>query len=155
MRDRLDRITKKELMRQIELLSITNLSSVNSSATNASLPCFAIPPYRQYFLPNYELVRFVTDHFYESKRTGRLHSYAVHGEGGVGKTSFVLNYAHHCKDQKIYDAIFWVRAQNSSTIKESWTEIVYRLGLSSPAMRNLDNHPILIKNWLSSTGKHS
>lgn len=128
-----------------------SMTRLNIDENDAQLPCYAIPAIRQYFTANEELQALIDTHFDGSKDTRQLHSYAVHGEGGVGKTSFALHYAHQCRLSGKYSAIFWIRSQDEFTTRESWTEIAHSLKLSSPASGKSDNDPILVKNWLNST----
>jgi hypothetical protein len=46
-----------------------------------------------------------------------LRSASIHGLGGIGKTQLALEFAY--RHTALYDAIFWIKADNKSKIRES------------------------------------
>lgn len=76
------------------------------------LNCVKIPPPRQYFQGRDEHLKAIKNHLIESEKTNDLRSFAIYGLGGVGKTSLALNFAHYCRENKKYDAIFWLKRRN-------------------------------------------
>jgi tetratricopeptide (TPR) repeat protein len=60
-----------------------------------------------------------------------LHTEAVHGLGGVGKTELALEYAHRYATD--YDLMWWVVAERPPTVATSLVELAGRLGIGEAA----------------------
>ncbi len=58
----------------------------------------------------------------------RCRAFALHGMGGVGKTKIALQYVNSSRSK--FDAIFWIAADNSIKLTQSFLEVSRRLGLS-------------------------
>ncbi|MFI6081290.1 FxSxx-COOH system tetratricopeptide repeat protein [Streptomyces sp. NPDC051217] len=80
---------------------------------------------------------------------------AVHGLGGIGKTTLATHYAHHYLRLGDYRLVWWINAVSPDTIEQSLASLTHRLvpdwagGASGPpavawAMQWLAWHP----NWL-------
>ena len=78
---------------------------------------------------------------------------ALHGIGGVGKSSVAQRYAEtriHCKE---LDALFWVTAEKEATLRESFSNIAVRLKLPGAQAKDYDQNRTLVLDWLQTTGE--
>jgi Cdc6-like AAA superfamily ATPase len=117
-------------------------------------PCIQIPPPRQYFHGREEHLDAITAHLNNSSELGQIHSFAIYGMGGVGKTAVALKFAHMCKNGNLYDAIFWIHCETILALKQSFTDIARSLNLSQPTQSDdHDTNILAVKNWLQKTRK--
>lgn len=117
-------------------------------------PCVKIPPPRQYFLGRDEHLKAIKNHLIVSEKINDLRSFAVYGLGGVGKTSLALNFAHYCRENKIYDAIFWLNSETPFALRQSFTDIAYCLELIRPGMNeDQESNVLLVQTWLGKTSE--
>ena len=79
-----------------------------------------------------------------------MQSFTIFGIGGVGKSSLAVAFAHSCRANSTYDAIFWIRSETSIAIQESFTEIACALELPR-ASGDHGSNIILVKDWLNKT----
>lgn len=123
-------------------------------AARIIFPCVKIPPPRQYFQGRNEHLKAIKNHLIESEKTNDLRSFAIYGLGGVGKPSLALNFAHYCRENKKYDAIFWLNGKTSVALRQCFTDIAYCLGLIRPGMNEgQESNVLLVQNWLGKTSE--
>jgi tetratricopeptide (TPR) repeat protein len=71
---------------------------------------------------------------------------AIHGLGGVGKTQLANEYAYrHASD---YDAVLWVRAEESTTLAADFAALAGELSVSEPDTRDQDADVKAVLRWL-------
>jgi hypothetical protein len=58
----------------------------------------------------------------------RLRTFAICGPGGIGKSQLAAEFVHRARSQKLFDAIFWVRANDRGTLVDDLHRIAVRLG---------------------------
>lgn len=82
-------------------------------------------------------------------------AFALHGMGGVGKTKIALQYVNSSRSK--FDAIFWISADNSIKLTQSFLEISRRLGLSPEDDNAQDAVAAMskVKTWLTETSINS
>ena len=71
---------------------------------------------------------------------------AIAGLGGIGKTQIALEYAY--RRQKLYDVVWWVRAEESTTLDIDFAALADALGLP---IKNLSERQAIIeavRRWL-------
>jgi tetratricopeptide (TPR) repeat protein len=66
---------------------------------------------------------------------------ALHGMGGVGKTQLVIEYVYrHLND---YDLVWWIAAEQTSSVLASLTQLAERLGLATSEERQQTARTVL------------
>ncbi|MEN8444358.1 MAG: NB-ARC domain-containing protein [Cyanobacteria bacterium J06555_13] len=80
---------------------------------------------------------------------------AISGLGGIGKTQTAVEYAwRYYYDQRIYEYVFWVKADTKANLTTDFANLAYQLALpvakDNQAEKNLAVHAWLAthKNWL-------
>lgn len=83
---------------------------------------------------------------------GSLQSVALHGLGGVGKTSIASSYAEKKYSQEAYDVVLWVHGEKDASLRQSFTDIALRLKLpGAQSLAHEENH-LLVHEWFQTTG---
>lgn len=75
-------------------------------------------------------------------------SLALHGLGGVGKSTMALRYAENKLQHGELDALFWVYNEKLVSIRHSFTDIALRLKLPDVRPGDHDENRALVLNWL-------
>jgi hypothetical protein len=118
-----------------------------------NLPYNNIPYLRnQAFHGRSELLMVMLSRLSDQNRNAGLAQAALFGLGGVGKTQIALEYAYrHLQD---YTAIFWINAETSLKLAESFSAQAIALGLGKGD--SLEQHSQLreiFKKWLFECGQ--
>ena len=82
-------------------------------------------------------------------------SVALHGLGGVGKSTITSAYIERKFGENHYDVVLWVRGENPSSMRQSFTDIAMRLKLPDAQPQTHDENLILVQDWFQNTGKSS
>ncbi|KAL3494998.1 hypothetical protein BJX62DRAFT_196648 [Aspergillus germanicus] len=97
-----------------------------------------------------EILSRIDNALFAETSQSSLRSFALYGMGGVGKTQIALKYANSSRSK--FSAIFWIAAENSITLGQSFREIAKMMCLIKPDEEADDNAVILeVKSWLSLT----
>ena len=82
-----------------------------------------------------------------------LKTFALYGMGGVGKTQIALQYSNQARTY--FKSIFWVVADSTISIGQSFMEIAKLAGLlqSNEEMQDTAGVTLRVKNWLAGYGK--
>ncbi|KAH8703633.1 pfs domain-containing protein [Talaromyces proteolyticus] len=78
-------------------------------------------------------------------------SVALYGLRGVGKSTVASTYVEKVFKENNYDVILWVRGENASSMRQSFTEIAMRLKLYKAHPQTHDENLILVQDWFQST----
>ncbi|KAF2656291.1 TPR-like protein [Lophiostoma macrostomum CBS 122681] len=76
-------------------------------------------------------------------------TYAIYGPGGMGKTQIAAHFV--TEHQSTFDAVFWVRGEDSSKIAQDYKDIAVDLGLvpkDSVDATDLEYTKDILKRWL-------
>jgi len=72
---------------------------------------------------------------------------AITGPAGVGKTRLAVEYAYsHCDD---FDVVWWVRAEQPTTLRGDLAALAGQLGLRSASLASLDSTVREVRAWLA------
>lgn len=80
-------------------------------------------------------------------------SVALHGLGGVGKSTIASTYVETKFGENVYDVVLWVRGEKPSSLRQSFTDIAMRLKLPGAQPQTHNENLILVQDWFQSTGK--
>lgn len=80
-------------------------------------------------------------------------SVALHGLGGIGKSSIASTYIETKFNENDYDVALWVRGEKPESLRQSFTDIAMRLKLHGAQPQTHDENLLLVQDWFQSTGK--
>lgn len=153
-----DRFDVKDIVQLQSMLSLSSQTPQTSSHQQlqaneeAKLPCFIPPPFRtSRFFDRADIIVKMEDFFSELDSEHSFRSLALHGLGGVGKSSVALRYAEKRMRDGELDAMFWVPSEKAVTIRQGFTEIAMRLKLPGVQPADDEENHALVLNWLQHT----
>lgn len=76
-------------------------------------------------------------------------TYAVHGPGGMGKSQVAIEFVYRYRHE--FDAVFWVNANDKTSLDQDFNKIALQLGLvpeGSTNARDFKYTRELVKRWL-------
>jgi tetratricopeptide (TPR) repeat protein len=71
----------------------------------------------------------------------------LRGAGGVGKTTLAVEYAYQHRGQ--FDTVWWVRAEQPTTLANDLTELAVTLGVADPEEANQQLAVAAVRRWLA------
>ncbi|KAF2963290.1 hypothetical protein GQX73_g10280 [Xylaria multiplex] len=92
------------------------------------------------------------DDLLDRKTGSALCSVAMHGLGGIGKSTIASSYLERKYNENIYDICLWVRGETELSLQQSFTEIALRMKLPGARHQQHDENLVLVQDWLQSTG---
>ncbi|KAK8130629.1 hypothetical protein PG999_003009 [Apiospora kogelbergensis] len=100
-----------------------------------------------------QLLDFISNSFKDIRHAAdlSLQSVALHGVGGVGKTSIASSYAEKKYYEEVYDVVAWIHGEKDSSLRQSFTNIAMRLKLPGAQSQADEENQILVHHWLQST----
>ena len=139
---------------------IPQTSDILSGRQGARLPCHILPISRNKgFFGRVDVLREMSGHFFpltqdeeDSPEQGpnEVKTFAICGPGGIGKTQCAIEFVFTHKDR--YDAVFWIFADATAKISESFSRIALELGLVTPGSVDERDSVVtrdLVKGWLA------
>ncbi|UQC77217.1 uncharacterized protein CLUP02_02684 [Colletotrichum lupini] len=82
---------------------------------------------------------------------GSFRSVALHGLGGVGKSSIACSYAEKKFSEHFYDVVLWVGGDKDISLRQGFTDIALRLKLSGARPHMHDENHVLVQEWMETT----
>ena len=74
--------------------------------------------------------------------------------GGIGKTQVAVEFAYDCIENDLFDAVFWVHAENTKAIHHGFQRIASELKLAEHGSSTETNVREVLQ-WLSDFDKHA
>ncbi|KAG8667969.1 hypothetical protein FPOAC2_13183 [Fusarium poae] len=127
------------------------------------LPCYMLGDHCQkdYFAGRETILKRIDDHLLypisqdmadpgicqDTDFTLGLRSFAICGLGGIGKTELAIQYAHTRKNQ--FEAIFWLKADDSKVLASDFANIAVRLGLEDDISLDITASRDIVMGWLA------
>lgn len=140
---------------QQELITLPLLNKKTTQASppdEAKLPCVVLPDIRtSRFFDRIDAIEKMDEYFGKVDLTTKFASLALHGLGGVGKSTVALRYAEKLLQRGAVDALFWVRSEKLVNISQSFTDIALRLKLPDARQGDHEENRALLLNWLQKT----
>ncbi len=124
----------------------------DNNSNDVRLPCHYVPfGINERFFGREDILQRVKEVLDPVDGNLRSKSLVLHGLGGVGKTKIALQYVNQSRDR--FDAIFWISADNSIKLTQSFLEASRRLGLTPEDSDSQDAVAAMskVKTWLSET----
>lgn len=81
-----------------------------------------------------------------------LQSVALHGVGGVGKSSIASSYAEKKFSEQAYDVVLWVCGEKDASMRQSFTDIALRLKLPGAQPQSYNENQALVLDWFRNSG---
>ena len=117
--------------------------------------CTILPPFRtSRFYDRTDIFLKIKDHFSKVDADQSFRSLALYGLGGVGKSSVALRYAEMKLREGELDAMFWVQSEKPVNIRQSFTDIAFRLKLPGAKPEEHDDNSALVLNYLQHTREY-
>jgi tetratricopeptide (TPR) repeat protein len=88
---------------------------------------FQVPPRNPHFTGRHELLHALRHQLADTSAGVVVQASAIHGLGGVGKTQLAIEYAHRYAAD--YELVWWLRAEQPTTIPNQLAALARRLGL--------------------------
>jgi hypothetical protein len=140
--------------RSTSLGSLPPARAYTEGRQNPHLPCHILGrhPRNPNFFGRGDVMEQIDSHLLPKHSSGNdeissLRSFALCGLGGMGKTQIALEYAFSRKSS--FDAIFWVQADERTSISQSFGTIATSLGIASDSeVSDLAVSFSIVMQWL-------
>lgn len=118
------------------------------------LPCYFIPlGLNERVIGREEELRKLREALDPQEGNPGSRFFALYGMGGVGKTAIALQYANNARN--LYDAIFWISADNIIKMTQDFLDIAQKLDLVPKDRKSEDANAAMakVKAWLNESSK--
>lgn len=126
-----------------------------SQDANKASPTFRhlmLPPTSRHFDRD-EYFEYLDSFLHPAVKKKQFPSVILYGTEGVGKSTIASTYIVRRYEEKVYDVVLWICAENHTTLRQSFTEIATRLGLEGANSKTPDENFSLVQQWFGTTGK--
>ncbi|KAH8587276.1 hypothetical protein B0O99DRAFT_656491 [Bisporella sp. PMI_857] len=134
---------------------LANLSDFSTTKRDPTLPCHMIASSRNRdFYGRWDVLAMIDEFLAPVDQLGAvkkdLKTFALCGPGGMGKTQVANEYAITHMD--MYEAIFWVHAEEATTLADEFSRLADGLGLVLEGTADARDQVVtreLVKGWLA------
>lgn len=138
--------------RHAEVLTLMKAFKEYKKTKKDVLPCYFIPlGLNERVIGREDELRKLREALDPQEGNPQSRSFALYGMGGVGKTTIALQYANNARN--LYDAIFWISADNMIKMTQDFLDIAQKLGLVPKDRKSEDANAAMakVKAWLNKT----
>ena len=117
-------------------------------------PCISVPLLRnEKFYGREQVLKEIAKHLdwklNPEQKTTR--TFTIYGRRGIGKTHIALEYVY--RNEKTFDAIFWIQCETAASLRKSFTDMALSLRLPKAVQGGPhEDNLILCHDWLRKTG---
>ena len=141
-----------EQVKERSLLSKTLSLSTDGSDEQVQGSITWLPPAKNSrFYDRDDIIGRMDNYLRGPRNEPRVHSLALYGLGGVGKSHVALKYAHTRSAH--YSAILWIHSASPTAIAQSFTDIALLLKLPQAERSKPEENRLLLLGWLQRTSK--
>ena len=143
-----------ERERHEEILSLMKAFQEHNKIKQDVLPCYFIPlGLNERVIGRDDELRKLREALDPQEGKPQSRTFALYGMGGVGKTTIALQYVNNARN--LYDAIFWISADNIIKMTQDFLDIAQKLDLVPKDRKSEDANAAMakVKAWLSETSK--
>ncbi|KAG8629357.1 hypothetical protein KVT40_003222 [Elsinoe batatas] len=118
----------------------------------AKLPCICLPPVQKpRFFDREDTSLAIETHYLRITEEEPLQSLALHGLGGVGKSTVALKYADSKWRKREVEALFWIHSETTTSIRQSFSRAAVKLKLPGIQAGDDEENKSLLLEWLETT----
>lgn len=128
------------------------LPSPNANKASPTFRHLMLPPTSRHFDRD-EYFEYLDSVLHPAVKKKQFPSVILYGTEGVGKSTIASTYIVKRYEEKVYDVVLWICAENHTTLRQSFTEIATRLGLKGANSKTPDENFSLVQQWFGTTGK--
>ena len=134
------------------LLRVSSPQALGDATSAAKPRCLMLPSSRMTRTFDRKDIFEKLDQILDPTAGKTFRSAALHGMGGVGKSTVVSTYIKKKFEENVYNTVLWAHAEKSISLRQSFTDIALRLKLPGAQSQNHDANLALVQDWFQSTG---
>src|SRR5262249_44557157 len=131
----------------------SDISLLTQTPMSTTVPVWSVPYRRNtFFTGRLKLLKQIHDKFNKKSNTyNSIHSQAICGLGGIGKTQIVIEYAFRYHDE--YPFVLWVKATTRETFIADFVSLANLLNLPEKNELEKDIVVVAVRRWLENNEK--